>query len=136
MPCNICMGHAEFQYLDVKTQNPLTFEVKTIPGVAEKEPFVDDSVFAPSDRWQCGGALPTPVGMVALPKLDPAKITTAEAARAYNDAAAANAANSIKNLGCYDQCRVNHDSGAFELIASAKQLFAQGVIKDTPNGCH
>ncbi len=136
MPCNICMGHAEFQYLDVKTQTPLTFEVKTIPGVARKEPPVDDSAFAPSDRWVCGGPLPRPIQSVALPKIDPADITTAEAARAFNDAAAASAVNSIKNLGCYDQCRVNQETGAFELIASAKQLFAQGVITDTPNGCH
>lgn len=136
MPCNICVGHAAFDYLDVKTQSPLTFVLKTMPAVAEKTPFVSDASLAPADKWVCGGPLPETPGMLALPPFDVSKATTKEQADAYNKAQAAKAAKGFKNAGCYDRCRVNGATGKFELLQSAKSLYAAGIIKDAPNGCY
>ena len=44
--------------------------------------------------------------------------------------------NGMKNLGCYDQCRLNKSTGKFSLVESAKSLYAKGVVKDAPNGCY
>ncbi len=137
MPCNICVGHADFTYIDVKSKSPLSFEPKQIKGHVEKVPFVDDSSLAPSDRWTCGGPLPAPTNFAfAGPDLNPANVSTKEDAKKFNLAAAEIAKNGFKNVGCYDQCRVNKTTGKFELIASAKTLFAQGALKDVPHGCH
>ena len=136
MPCNICVGQPEFTYVDFKTQIPPTFQSKVMKGHAEKIPYVDDSAFAPADRWTCGGALPLTVGSVAIASMNPDDVKTVDDANKFNKASAAKAMNAFKNVGCYDQCRVNKTTGAFELVASAKQLFAQGKIKDAPNGCY
>ncbi|HXI87725.1 MAG TPA: hypothetical protein VNH64_09715, partial [Parvularculaceae bacterium] len=138
MPCNICTGYADFNYLSTKTKVPLTFELKTVKGYAAKIPPVDDAALPASEKWTCGGPAPkqSEFGLLAPPgSPDPSTIKTKADADAYNKAAAAKAKNNMKNVGCYDQCRVNKKTGAFELVTSAKILYAAGVIKDAPNGC-
>lgn len=137
MQCNICIGHADFTYVDVKTQNPLTFEVKTIKGSAGKYPFVSDAALPASEKWTCGGPLPARSIAGPLGTPDPSKIKTKAEADAYNKAAMAAAKNSIKNLGCFDQCRVNQATGQWDkIVKSAKTLYAEGGITGTPKGCH
>lgn len=136
MPCNLCVGHAAFDYLDVKTQSPLTFQLKSMPAVAQKTPLVSDASLPSSDKWTCGGPLPEPPTIAPFPKVDPATIKTAAAANAFNKAQQAKAAKGFKNAGCYDRCRLNKESGKFELIQSAKSLYAAGILKDAPNGCY
>ncbi|MEQ1930612.1 MAG: hypothetical protein ABL957_08780, partial [Parvularculaceae bacterium] len=136
LPCNLCAGYADFTYLDVKTQTPLTFQTKVMPGKAEKLPPVDDSGFSPGDKWTCGGALPSLPMLGSSQSLDPSKVKTAAEANAFNEAAKQKAKNNLINAGCYDQCRVDKATGKFKLIASAKKLYASGVLKDAPNGCH
>lgn len=137
MPCNICTGYADFSYLSTKTVNPLTFELKTVKGYAAKIPPVDDSGLPASEKWSCGGPVPEQPTMFGVPGLpDPSTIKTKAEADAYNKAAMAKAQNNMKNIGCYDQCRVNKQTGAFELVTSAKLLYAAGGITDAPNGCY
>lgn len=137
LPCNICVGQPEFTYVDLKTRVPPVFVTKVMKGHAEKVQYVDDSVLAPTDRWVCGGSLPAPVGvMVAAPEMLPENVKTEDEANKYNKWAAEKAAKGFKNLGCYDQCRVNKETGKFELVTSATQLFLQGILKDAPNGCY
>lgn len=137
MPCNICVGNAEFQYLDVKTQNPLTFVLKSVPAFAEKLQPVSDATLSAADKWSCGGALPEAPTIAYVPQsIDPSKATTAAQANGINAASAEKAKKGFKNAGCYDRCRLDQQSGKFELVQSAKSLFASGVIKDAPNGCY
>lgn len=136
-PCNMCVGYAQFQYLDVKTTSPLTFELKTMPAFAEKTPPVSDAGLPAADKWDCGGALPEQPTIAYTPQpIDPSKVKTAAEANAFNKASQAKASNGFKNAGCYDRCRVNKSTGALELIQSAKSLYAAGIIKDAPNGCY
>lgn len=122
MPCNICIGVPDYVYNSVKydpTQKPLHFktEKKTLKGWAVKAKPVDDSNIAPGDRWTCAGEVVPP----------PTNITHVDSSTTPGV---------IKNLGCYDECRLNKQTGTFSVIASAKQLYAQGILKDTPNGCY
>lgn len=137
MPCNICVATPDMTYLDVKSQSPLTFETKTIKGHASKtEPQADDSALPASDRWTCGGPLPPTASTLAVGPMSVANVKTADDAKKYNKWVAAQAQKGLRNVGCYDQCRVNKTTGKFELTVSAKQLFAQGLLTDAPNGCY
>jgi len=137
MPCNICIGHAEFPYLDVKSQSPLTFALKKLPAVAQKIQPVSDAALPASEKWVCGGPLPEGATIAYVPQaIDPAKVKTADEAKAFNKASQEKASKGFKNAGCYDRCRLNAASGKFELIQSAKSLYAAGIIKDAPNGCY
>lgn len=137
LPCNICAGFPSFTYIDVKSEKPLVFEKKTVKGQAGKTaPFVDDSKLPAADRWTCGGALPSLPTIASSGPAFPKEVKTAADAKQYNEAAKAKAMKGMINVGCYDQCRVNKKTGKFELIMSAKKLYALGIIKDALNGCH
>lgn len=139
MQCNVCVGHADFTYVDGVEGSPGVYQSKTVKGFAEKIPFVGDAAVPAADKWTCGGppASQWKPGLSSYPKPDVTKIKTKADADAYNQAAAAAAKNSIKNLGCYDECRVDQTTGKFsKIVMTAKQLYAQGKIKDAPNGCY
>lgn len=141
MQCNVCVGHADFTYVDGVEGSPGVYQAKTKTGFAMKLPLVSDAGLPASAKWVCGGAPPEPTSIVgALGKSGPpdlSKIKSKAAADAYNKAAQAAAANSIKNIGCFDQCRVDQKTGKWDkIVASAKTLYAEGKIKDAPNGCY
>jgi hypothetical protein len=138
MQCNLCIGHADFTYVDVKSESPLAFETKTVKGFAGKYPYMSDASLPPSQKWTCGGSLPGATSIAGpLPKQDPTKFKTKAAADAYNSAAVAAAKNGLKNIGCFDQCRVDQSTGKWEkIVKSAKTLYAEGKITGVPNGCY
>jgi hypothetical protein len=138
MQCNLCVGHADFTYVDGVEGKPGAYQAKTATGFAQKIPYVSDAALPASERWVCGGEPPHPASIAGpAGALDASKIKTKAAADAFNKAAQIAATNSIKNIGCFDQCRVDQATGKFtKIVKSAKTLYAEGKITGAPNGCY
>jgi hypothetical protein len=119
MPCNVCIGMPDIRYQYPLEWDPVTHhvtksETRTQKGFAFKQPPAVTDELKPGDQWECGGSVP----QMGITKVPPSQ---------------------VKNLGCYDQCRVNKATNTFTVTASAKTLWAQGKFTGKslpPNGCH
>ncbi|MBY0421926.1 MAG: hypothetical protein K2Q06_06445 [Parvularculaceae bacterium] len=123
LPCNICIGMPDTPWVGKKKDPNAVYPGPTPKGVAKGFAFkykpVDDSGLPASQRWTCGGEVPS------------SSATLAKAPASANPYL-----NKIKNAGCYDQCRVDQSTGQFTIVESAKSLYAKGVMKNAPNGCY